>query len=193
MQRLLVVFIAIFLTACASKPPELKHYLLAEPNFSPVSSDLSVQVALGSVRLAEFISGTGLVVETGNAEVTITRQHRWGERLDRQLERQLRQAMSQLYPNAQWVPVASAGNVNNMNYRLDLYVDAFQVSNSNAGRVRVQWFLRTMANDQLMTGIVDLKTPLNGEGYATAVAALSSTWHQVLVTMAEQVQAASYQ
>src|SRR5690554_4066225 len=188
MKRLLVVLTTLLITACASNPPEVRHYLLSEPGFEVVDTELSSQIALGSVRMAEFISGSGLVVQQSATEITTMRQHRWGDRLDRQLERQFRQGLSQIYPGSQWVPFASGGSVKNMNYRLDLYVDAFHITSDNTGRVRVQWFLRNTNDDTLLTGMIDRHVQLAGEGYDKAVTALSSAWHQTLVEIGEQVQ-----
>lgn len=188
MKRLFVVLVTLFLTACVSNPPEVRYFLLAEPNFESQNNELTTQIALGSIRLAEFISGSGLVLQQSATEITTTRQHRWAERLDRQLERQFRQGMSQLFPNSQWVPLASAGSVRNMNYRIDLYVDAFHITSANTARVRVQWFLRDANEVQLITDAVEYSVRLDGEGYANAVMALGLAWHQVLVNMGEHVQ-----
>lgn len=190
MKRLLVVLATLLLTACASNPPEIRTYLLAEPDFSVADAELSTRIVLGSVRLAEFISGSGFVVQQSATEITTTRQHRWADRLDRQLEGQFRQGLNQLYPSSQWVPLASAGSVRNMDYRLDLYVDAFHITSENQGRVRVQWFLRDTNESELLTGVVDHYVGLNGEGYNKAVSALSSAWQQTLVDIGEQIQTA---
>lgn len=191
MKRIIGALMVLLLSACASNPPEIRNYLLAEPDFEPANSELTIEAVLGTIRLADFISGTGLAVEAGNREVTTTRQHRWAERLEGQLERQLRQGMSELFPRAQWVPLVNASSIKNRKYRLDLYVDAFHITPTNNVRVRVQWFLRDIPQQQLQTGVFDITEPLQGTGYGNAVVALSSAWHQVLMSISEQVQAAA--
>lgn len=190
MQRVIIFFTSLFLMSCASSPPDIRYFLLAEPQLEEINPELSRQVALGSVRLADFISGTGFVVQASAIEMNTTRQHRWGDRLDRQLERQFRQGMNQQFPQSQWVPLSSAGYVRAMDYRLDLYVDAFHLlgrQGNTQAKVRVQWFLRDAEEKQLQTGWVEQQIPVQGEGYAVAVQALSEAWQHSLIQLGQQL------
>ena len=179
--------LSLGLVGCASEPPQIRHFVLTEPAFTLPESNANIRVAVGSIRLAEFLSGSSLVVEEAPNEMRLTRQHRWADRLEQQIERQFRQGMSQLMPNSQWVPLLSTGYLRTMDYRIDFYVDAFHLNNEGQARVRVQWFLRNTDEHFIQSGIADQQVAVEGSDYANLVSALSTAWHQALRDIATQI------
>lgn len=187
MRILITLGLCCLLAACASAPPQVRHFVLAEPTFEARYPDNNIRVAVGSIRLAEFLSGSSLVVEDAPSEMRLTRQHRWADRLEQQVERQFRQGMLQLMPSSQWVPLLSTGYLRTMDYRIDFYVDAFHLNVDGDARVRVQWFLRDTAESFINSGVADQRVKVVGEDYADLVSALSEAWHLALVDIASQV------
>ncbi|RUO37844.1 hypothetical protein CWE15_11195 [Aliidiomarina taiwanensis] len=186
-MRVWFILLSVWLlSSCASHTPKVHYYLLTEPSYTAQPVSAAAPVAIGVVSLADYLGGTGLVVEQAGAEIVLTRQHRWAEALDRQLQRQLRQGLGQLYPGAAWrLHSQQVGTY----YRLDVLVDAFQITADNTARVDIQWYIQHRGQGVIHTARLEHRLPLTGEGYGAAVAALSEAWHHVLQQMAADVQA----
>lgn len=180
------------LTGCAVKAPDIQYFLLSEPTFEAVEITAledtpKVQVAIGSVSVADFLAGSGLVVEQVNFGLTKTNQHRWAERLDQQIARQVRTGLNQRYPQIQWIPLAHAGNVRLMDYRLDFQLDSFHLTAQHEAKVRIHWFLRTTQDKVVYSGTVEQQQALSRTGYTEAVYQLNQAWHQALETLTQEV------
>jgi uncharacterized protein len=82
-MKYLALIVALFLVGCSSSPvPSLKQYLLRTDTPVQFSRQGSVvAVGIGTVTVAPYIDGLGLVLETGNGEVHIARDHQWVEPL----------------------------------------------------------------------------------------------------------------
>ncbi|MBL4567771.1 MAG: membrane integrity-associated transporter subunit PqiC [Porticoccus sp.] len=77
-----LALVALFLVGCSSSPvPSLNQYLLRTDTPVQFSQQDSVVVGIGTVTVAPYIDGLGLVLETGNGEVHIARDHQWVEPL----------------------------------------------------------------------------------------------------------------
>ncbi|MCC5855277.1 MAG: membrane integrity-associated transporter subunit PqiC [Idiomarina sp.] len=175
------------LAGCASKPVETHQYLLPAPAFEVADRAFDGRVAIGSVRVAEFLTGTSMIVETLNNELFATRQHRWADRLSEQLERQVRQGLHQRFPESQWVPLLSTGYLRVMDYRLDLHVDAFQMSSTGEAHVRVQWHVRDASQEFVTSGVIEERSELAQDGYPAMVDALGAAWHAVLRQLGDAI------
>ncbi|CUS47686.1 MAG: hypothetical protein HLUCCO02_09095 [Idiomarinaceae bacterium HL-53] len=191
-QIFLIGLLSLGLMACAAKPPEVKYFVLPEPNFTARDAEFKGKYALGSIRMAEFLTGQGLVVAASETEITQTRLHRWGDPLEAQIERQMRQGLLQQFPASQWVPLLSTGYLRSMDYRVDLHVDKFHLNAAGEAEVQVQWFLRDAKEDFVHSGTVSAREEVQfnneqSQDYAQFVVALGAAWHEALQALGEQL------
>ncbi len=85
-----LVMLTLLVGCSSTSAPSLKQYLLrteAPVNYSPPDSSLNLQqgqlatVGIGSVSVASYIDGLGLVLETSGGKVHVARDHQWVEPL----------------------------------------------------------------------------------------------------------------
>lgn len=191
----LLVASALVLSACAARPPMVTQYVLAEPSFDVVDHQFDGKFAIGSIRMAEYLKGNGLVIAESASELRRTRMHRWAERLEAQVERQLRLGLSQQFPNSQWVPLLSTGYLRNMDYRVDLHVDAFHLTAERDVTIQLQWFVRDAQEDFVHNGRVVHNEPMSWPEdddadveYAAFITTMSEAWHLALLELGKQLQ-----
>ncbi|RTE86540.1 MULTISPECIES: membrane integrity-associated transporter subunit PqiC [Gammaproteobacteria] len=183
------------LTACAARPPTITHYVLAEPESEVADAAFAGKYAIGSIRMAEFLKGNALIIAETDSQIRHTRMHRWAERLEAQIERQLRLGLAQQFPQSQFVPLLSTGYLRNMDYRVDLHVDAFHLNAERQAVVRLQWFVRDAQEDFVHSGRIateaNIQWPAEEDSdleYAAMVEALSNAWHDALTQLGQQLQ-----
>lgn len=178
------------LTGCSSSPQEPQRYMLSVPVADTATADMpaTTRIVIGHVDIASFIDGRGLVIETSANQLHEARQHVWAEPLRAQLERQLRQGLSQQLPHVQWLPQAGSANLRSLDYRLDLRVDAFHLTYTGDVWVAGQWQLRDYEQNFHASGYFSQSRGLGNDGYPAVVEALDAAWHDTLRKLAEAIQ-----
>jgi uncharacterized protein len=123
---------ACVLSSC-SHAPEVSTYVLPNPPAGKAASSADVTViALRDIQLADYINQGGLVLRTGQYQVTTTRQNRWAEPLKNGLSRYLGRAFGHAVHAPQ-----HPGSV----LKLDLTVDAFEALGFERAILSGAWVL----------------------------------------------------
>lgn len=83
--------LGLALAACASTPATIEYYRIDPANSANTAaiSDTAKTVVLDAVELPGFLSQPGLVMQSGDNEISISKTHLWAERLDKALPRLL--------------------------------------------------------------------------------------------------------
>lgn len=188
MRALIVVFMALAIVGCTSTTPTVQRYLLQEPELPVLSTQLETKIVLGAVQVSSFLASNGLVYQVEQNQVYQANYHRWAEPLQQQLGRQIRVGMQQQLPSATWLPLSGSAHLRSLDYRFDLQIDAFHLTNQGQVRVRGQWQLRDHEQSFIASDAFDIYQQLAEDGYPAMVATLSEAWHKALQEIAESVQ-----
>ena len=95
-MKYLVLIAALFVTGCSASAPTLKQYLLRTDTPSQFTlQDSTDAVGIGTLTVAAYIDGMGLVLETSNGEVRAARDHQWAEPLRESLRSYLSSKVSE--------------------------------------------------------------------------------------------------
>jgi uncharacterized lipoprotein YmbA len=137
-----LALIAILLAVgCSSTPaPSLKQYLLRADSPVKHTSEGSQQVvttiSLGKVAVASYIDGLGLVLEKGDGQVHIARDHQWAE----PLRLSLRSFLSNRISAELGQPVRAYGYGNkSLSKRIDIRIDELHGTKNGEAKLVAFW------------------------------------------------------
>jgi len=98
--------------------------------------DAPIAIALGDVDVAPYLSGSGLVLETGALQVHAARNHSWAEPLDEGLRRYLRTRLSSELTYS--VAENTTGD-ERPEFVIDVDVDELHGTRSGTARLIARW------------------------------------------------------
>ena len=97
-NALLVLILSSCLAGCGSTPATVEYYRISSepPQQAPSTPSVDAKtVVLEQVELATFLSQPGLVMQSGDNTIVISKVHLWAERLDKALPRLLTTRLQQ--------------------------------------------------------------------------------------------------
>jgi uncharacterized lipoprotein YmbA len=131
---------ATCLAACASRPIEVREYVLTPAASSrPVATGgRELAIGVGPVVLPRYLRRNEIVTRVGANELRASDTHRWGEDLDRGLERVVAENLAVLVPAAQvgsfpWRDPAP------MDYRVSIEVQRFERTSDGPVALEARW------------------------------------------------------
>lgn len=142
-KSMIVVLAVLALGACATAPVEISYYMLASPvprveNIRELSDKPSIVIE--SVELAAFLRQAGLVMQTGNNQLEVSRRHLWAESMEQAVPKVLFRQM-QLQSRDFVYYVKFLDFVPRTDYRLRLHIDNLQATDKGeviaAGRYQL--------------------------------------------------------
>ncbi|MDX1538279.1 membrane integrity-associated transporter subunit PqiC [Arsukibacterium sp.] len=172
----LAIVFAIGLTACSSPPP-VSYYQLAIP--MPARPDRAEQVQptrtlqLQPVRVANYLNGSGLVMQRSDVELLIASRHLWADALDQQLYRLLAEQLQARLPAFQLVRGHSAAD-----RQLQLTIDRFHAQAN--GVAIISGYYTLGAGSEQTSHAFSYQQPLTADGYPALVSALSTGLQQLI-------------
>lgn len=172
--------------ACARAPADVELYLLPAPTIPQTAAPSAATLLLADLRLAAFLDGAGLVLQTGDVNLHAARNHRWAEALALQLQRSLRQGLQQQLGIL--VVEAAPGRTSNDSLQLSIDVDAFHGERNGSARVAGRWLLQRQGK-VLASANFDQHVTLATDGYPALVRALGQGWNEVIAEIAAGVAA----
>ncbi|MEO3680475.1 PqiC family protein [Rheinheimera fenheensis] len=176
---LLSATVLLVLTACSS-PATTHFYQLPVPSDSKTeSSRADKSLFIEPVKVAPYLNGRGLVLQTSAVELVMARQHLWAEALDQQLQRQLRQHLSQLAP-AYAVRLQPGAH----STRLWLQLDSFHGTADGYALLSGHF----LVSGQPLSQSFSYRVPLADDGYPALVAALGQGVQQLSQQIAAQLE-----
>lgn len=188
---ILVGFIFV-ISACTSAPVNIEYYSL-NPNVaasSSTSENIAEQplIVIEAVQLAEFLRQQGIVVQTGSNQLHMSSQHRWAERLDEaisrnliaQLEGQLNQYRFETH-NTRWSKQPT--------YRINFSFSHFHSTENNQAVIAGNFWILDRENKLLNKQRFYLSRDLTQNGYSHSVEQLNLTLSELVGLVVKSVQA----
>jgi uncharacterized lipoprotein YmbA len=168
-----LVLIVSCLAACASGPAAPIEYYVLAPQIS--ASDHVVErssrptLVIENVDLAAYLRQTGMIIQTGNNQILVSRTHLWAESLESALPKALVRELQRQSDDYSYY-LKSVDWVGETDYRLRLRIDSLQSTDRgevvSAGRYQL-----ISAEDAGSPVVVDFSfvRDLDQDGYAYAV------------------------
>lgn len=191
---LCVTLAAVLLAGCASTPDSGALFLLDQPGdttttetAAPASTDTTV--TLTQLELSPYLTRDGIVYQTGPNRIVVASKNRWAAPLESQLADGLYDALDRGLARAD---VRRAGQVaaSPSGFDLAVHVERFQGRYDGNAIISGSWRLYDAKGQVAGRGEFAQITPLQTDGYAALVRALSQGWQQVKQSLVRGVAAA---
>jgi uncharacterized protein len=178
---LAALLLPIWLAACASRPVEIRQYVLTQSassdsvgTGSSAPSGGAPAIGVGPVRLPPYLRTVQIVTRVGTNELRTADTERWGEDLDRGLARVVAENLSVLVPTTRAVafPWRDAAP---MDYRVSIDVQRFERAPDGAVVLEAHWAVAGGADaTPFLRRTSLLREGSEGTDYSAAVSAMSS-------------------
>jgi len=171
--------LALLAGGCAAPAPTVQRYAIS-PETPPAAATPArprAALAVESPRIAPFLQTDGIVYQTDRHTFSVAAHHRWVEPLVHQLRRSLVGTLGRrledvaVYAN----PARAPGGA----YGLSVDVEGFHGRFDGRARVAGTWYLHDPTGRLLLRGSFREAVPLERDGYAALVEALSRGWRRV--------------
>lgn len=166
------------LISCSSAP--VTSYYQLSPVAVATTAKLSAaeqhtrRIYLEPVQVASYLNGRGLVLQLSDVELEMARQHVWAEPLQQQLQRQIRDLLG---PHGAGYTLVSQPDANTVT--VQLHFDRFHAIEKSGEAVVAGYFFLQNSNQPTRTFPFHIQTPLEQDGYASMVKALSVALQQL--------------
>jgi uncharacterized lipoprotein YmbA len=175
----LALFVAI-LTGCASSPPSKFYQLNPAQSMtlvSAVSNDHSMVIAIGPVRIPDYLDRPQIVTRSGKNELKLSEFDRWGGSLESDVNRVLVEDLSSILPAdrfsvVRWTPYLESQVP--ASYRVEVLVDRFEGTPGDSVLLKAQWSAFAKDRSLLLKKESWINEKINGNSYDALVAAMSS-------------------
>jgi uncharacterized lipoprotein YmbA len=177
-----ILLFVIGLAGCAAGPAPIEYYVLAPPvaaSDSIVERSNKPALVIESVELAAYLRQSGMIIQTGENQLLISRNHLWAEGLELALPKALVRELQRQSDDYSYY-LKSLDSVGQTDYRLRLRIDSLQSTDRgevvSAGRYQL-----ISAQDAAAPIVVDFnfQRDLEQDGYAYAVEQMSGLIGQI--------------
>jgi len=179
-MKYLALIAILLIVGCSSTPaPSLKQYLLRADSPAKHTSQGSQQVvttiSLGKVAVASYIDGLGLVLEKGDGQVHIARDHQWAEPLRLSLRSFLSNRISSELgqPIRAYSPsYGSSSDNKGLSKRVDIRIDELHGTKNGEAKLVAFWAVIDPDKQTVLSenSFYDTEA-LSHDGYGALVAA----------------------
>ena len=179
-------------TGCSSTLPETRTYILPTPAIATgEKAEAAVSVSIESVKLADFLTQRGLVIEEGQHRVVITRYHRWAESLEDGIHRCLFRDLDRLGRNFRVSDLRKSGDLT-QDYQLDFEFDSFHAVGFDTAIASGRWVLRDFQTRSVIKeAYFDLSTPVRPQNYEGIVGSLATLLEELAQEVNHHIEAIS--
>lgn len=171
-RHLLLLSFLAGLTGCASDPAPVTYYLLAPPLASADGGSregAKQTLVIEQVEIAAYLRQSGLVLQSGENQLVVSKSHLWAESLDQALPKALLKQLQQKSRDYEFY-LKAADYVEQTDYRLRLHVDSLQAT--NRGEVVTAGRFQLISNADTAHPVSRdfyFRRDLDDDGYAHAV------------------------
>ncbi len=144
-KRLIGISLLVLgIVACASAPSSPTEYYVLAPAVSAqnkvVEHSNKPTLVIENVELAAYLKQTGMIIQNGNNQLTVSRKHLWAESLELALPKALVRDLQQQSDEYSYY-LKSLDWVGQADYRLRLRIDSLQATDQgevvSSGRYQV--------------------------------------------------------
>jgi len=144
---------------------------------SDVSSHHSLVIAIGPVRIPDYLDRPQIVTRSGKNELKLSEFDRWAGSLESDVNRVLVEDISSLLPADRfsvvyWTPYLESQVP--ASYRVEVFVDRFEGTLGDSALLKAQWGVFTKERSSLLKKESRISEQMNGSSYDALVAAMSS-------------------
>ena len=190
MRLLSILLLATVLAACASAREPIEYYMLAPP-LSSVNSlvELSNKPALviEEVELADYLRQSGMVMQTGDNQLVVSRNHLWAESLGSAVPKVLMRELQHQSDDYSYY-IKTLDWVGQTDYRLRLRIDSLQFTDQGevVASGRYQLIPARGPASPLITDF-NFRRDITQDGYAPAVAEINAVLGQLAGAIIDSV------
>lgn len=164
-MKILVLLMAVFLTACSTTALEHSTYLLrSDKNLGSGEVLLDSNIYLGGLTLANYIDQQGIVLETAPGQIHEARFHQWAEPLGVSLRGFLGAEIS-----AGLGRDIALNKLSGQAVRLDIKIDQMHGTTDGKALLFAYWSVTDSNGSRLFKYVKSY--PLKGDGYDALVSA----------------------
>ncbi len=172
--------LVVILTGCASSPSSKFHQLSPLQNKTSVAHDVSPDqsqvIAIGPVRMPDYLDRPQIVTRSGKNELKLSEFDRWAGSLGDDVNRVLVEDISGLLPAERfsvmiWTPYLESQVP--ASYRVEVLVDRFDGTLGDAVLLRAQWAVFAKDRILLLNKESEISKKINGISYDALVTAMS--------------------
>ena len=176
-----LALVVMILTGCASSSSSKFYQLNPVQNKTSVtgdvSSDQSQVIAIGPVRIPDYLDRPQIVTRSGKNELKLSEFDRWAGSLENDVNRVLVEDISSLLPAGcfsvvHWTPYL--GSQVPASYRVEVIVDRFEGALGDSVLLKAQWRIFAKDRSLILEKGSQVREQVNGSSYDELVAAMSS-------------------
>jgi len=173
---------AVLLSAACSSTPASRFYALSSVNATDHLKHRQVKdrgiIAIGPIRIPEYIDRPQIVTRSGNNELVLAEFHRWGGSLDNDLKRIIPDNIAQKIDSAGYLvvhwPVPGNGSLP-VQYRVVIDILQFEGTSGGTVTLKCQWgILGDHEKTRKAVRVSLITEPVQGPEYEHLVAAMSN-------------------
>ena len=171
----------VILTGCASSPSSKFYQLNPVQSKTSVTRDVSpdhsLVIAIGPVRIPDYLDRPQIVTRSGKSELKLSEFDRWAGSFESDVTRVLVEDISSclsadLFSVVRWTPYLE-GQVP-ASYRVEVLVDRFEGTPGDSVLLKAQWGVFAANRSLLLKRESLIREQINGSSYDALVAAMSS-------------------
>ncbi|MFI5324374.1 MAG: membrane integrity-associated transporter subunit PqiC [Thermodesulfobacteriota bacterium] len=179
--RFSLVLTVVILTGCASSQPSKFYQLNPVQNqmasIADVPSSRNVVIAVGPVRIPDYLDRPQIVTRPGENELKLSEFHRWAGSLESDVSRFLVEDISGLlsadrFSVVRWAPYPESQTP--ASYRVEVLVDRFEGTLGDSVLLKAQWEVFTHNRKLVLKRESLIREQIHGGSYDALVAAMSS-------------------
>lgn len=181
-RYLLILSVLAACSGCASNTTPVTYYLLAPTVPAPETGNHRENrptLVIEDVELSEYLRQSGLILQSGDNRLTVSRSHLWAEGLDQAVPKAL---LGQLQRQSQDYAfyLKSADYVSQTNYRVRLHVENLQATDRGEVITSGRFQLISIADAaRPVSSVFHFERDLDNDGYAHAVEQLQALVGQI--------------
>lgn len=168
----ILTVLASSLSYCASEPVQVNYYLLAgnaPQGVSIQASNTLPSLVIDTVEVADYLQQSGIVLQTADTQIQISKRHLWAETLDSALPKLLFKEL-QKQSNEFNFYLKYSDFVPRSDYRLLVHIDSLQATDRGEVICSGRYQLVSEADrEQVITVDFKFNRDLTADGYDHAI------------------------
>jgi uncharacterized protein len=176
----------------APRPDPSKYFLLAPVSDAAPASQIRsalgarLTIGVGPIDFPDYLRRADVVTRTGPTQIDISNQNVWGEPLDKNFERVLRENLARLL-NTQRIEKYPWSRKTEVDYQIEIDVQRFETSADGQSQLVARWVIKDGRSGKDLYASETRAVTGVGAGDAVASAALSSDLATLSHDIASQV------
>jgi uncharacterized lipoprotein YmbA len=182
----------------APRPDPSKYFLLAPVTGSAPPSQIrsalspGLTIGVGPIDFPDYLRRPDVVTRTSPTQIDISNENVWGEPLDKNFERVLRENLSRLL-NTQRIEKYPWSRKTEVDYQIEIDVQRFETSSDGQSQLVARWIIKDGRSGKDLYASETRAVTAVGAGDTVASAALSNDLATLSQDIASRVASLSQQ